>query len=241
MTRMACWSVMLAMGGFLLAGAVADAQEAPPVALTSGNVAVVDIARVAQEYKALLEKNQALQALAESVRAELQARSVYRFLTEEEMQELLKLIATEQPTQEDKDRVKALTDESQKREAELLALESKQEPTDQERSRRSELRAIRQAASQKLDEVQGTYQGQLDAQEQKVQAEVVQAVRKAIEEVATERAHPMVFDRDALLLGGVDITDQVLAKLNAEPTAAAPAEGGAEGGGSPTSTSDTPQ
>ena len=222
MIRIACLFVTVALAAALLPVRV-HAQQAAPVALTSTNVGVVDIARVGQEYKTLLEKNSQLETLATSLTSEVQARQAYPFVTEEEIQQLLGVLKLETRTPEQEAQLKKLTDESQKREAELLQLESKQDPSDQEKSRRNELRQIKQAAAEHLDQVRNAYSAQLDAQRQKIEGEVVEAVRKAITEVAGEKGLPLVFDKDAILFGGTDITDPVLTKLNAEAPAAAPA------------------
>ena len=236
MVRTSLLFVVLALASAVLSPAAVQAQQEPAaVALTSANIGVVDIARVGAEYTSLLEKNRELETLAQSLTVEIEARTLYPFVTEEEMQELLELLAKAEPTAEEQARAKLLVEESQKREAELLALEGKQEPTDEETSRRSELRAIRNAGSEKVEELRELYGAQLDGQRQRIEAEVVTAVRAAIEEVAGEMALPLVFDKDAILLGGTDITDQVLAKLNAAAPAAEPpaesTEGGGEGGG----------
>ncbi len=213
----------------LIRPASTQAQEAGPVTLTSANIGLVDITRIGQEYTSLIEKNKDLENLLASRKSELEIRQSYRFLTEEEMQELLKLLALKEPTPEQKNRAKELVDLSQKRDAELLALDTKENLTPEEKARRSELRQIQTAADQKTEELAAAYTAEMQQERQKIEGNVVQAVRNAVTQVATEMGLAIVFDKDAILFGGTDITDQVLQKLNAATPAPAGGEGAAEG------------
>ncbi len=206
-----------------------QAQETAPVALTSANIGMVDITRIGQEYTSLLEKNKTLENLLASRKSELDIRQSYRFLTEEEMQELLKLLALKEPTPEQKSRAQELADLSQKRDAELLALDTKENLTPEEKARRSELRQLQTAADQKTQELAAAYTAEMQQERQKIEGNVIKAVRKAVTEVATEMGLPIVLDKDAILFGGTDITDQVLKKLNAATPAPAAGEGATEG------------
>lgn len=207
----------------------AQAQEAAPVPLTSANIGLVDISRIGQEYTNLIEKNKDLENLLAARKAELEIRQSYRLLTEEEMQELLKLLALKEPTPEQKSRAQELADLSQKRDAELLALDTKENLTPEEKGRRSELRQIQTAAAQKTEELAAAYAAEMQQERQKIEGNVVQAVRNAVTEVATELGLAIVFDKDAILFGGTDITDRVLQKLNAATPTPAGGEGAAEG------------
>jgi outer membrane protein len=65
-----------------------------------------------------------------------------------------------------------------------------------------------------LDELAQKLQEELRKKQEEIGKKLDQAIQQAINTVATQKSIPAVFDKSAVLYGGQDITDEVLAVLN---------------------------
>jgi len=142
-------------------------------------------------------------------------------------------------TDSEKKRLQELETLASDRQKELQNLENLQNPNDTQKQRLNELQTLRQTASKDIDAIVQDYNNQLNQKRQEIinkldqdirtrlqklgisvkEGEdlgtyIDQAIRKAIEQVAKANNLSLVLSNQAVLYGGVDITDKVIQALN---------------------------
>jgi Skp family chaperone for outer membrane proteins len=209
MARKALLLVVLAALG--AAAAVPAAAQ-----MTSG---VVDLTRVGAEYKGMQELQSQLELFQTGREKELEIRRKARLLLDEERQEFLDLNQVAAPTEERARRLKELESLSDQRELRRFELRKKDERTEAEESELKELDDLYDKRMAELQALQADVQESIVAKYRELNAIVTESVNEAIKTVAEAKELTIVMRKDTVLFGGVDITDDVLTKLNGEPAA----------------------
>lgn len=73
---------------------------------------------------------------------------------------------------------------------------------------------MRQKAKDTLDALAKDYDGQLKSKQQELLGKADADIRGAINKVAGEKGITMVIAKDAVLFGGLDITDDIIKNLD---------------------------
>jgi Skp family chaperone for outer membrane proteins len=173
----------------------------------------VDIKLVFQQAPAA----QAAVKQAEQLKAQLQSELALKqdtvILTDAERAEMNSLLAKPTPSDKEKARIGELRGKTAKLDEELRDLRQKPTPADTEKSRLQELTRLFSSAETKLGTNKEALQDQLDQKRAELLDGLQDKLLKAVEEVAKEQGLAMVFDKQALLFGGENITSQVVGKL----------------------------
>lgn len=190
-------------------------------------VAVVDVLKLQEKYKALQDKEAQLEAERRRYAQILSELSRYTFLSAEMFKEIAAIARLPKPWPEDKQkRAQELLKISEEKEKEYLALRSNTKRSPQEEDRFKTLQELVQAREADLRQIQQSYvQRLLDLQRQ-LQSELLKKVRDTIAVVAKEKKYDLVLDSESVFFGGDDITDAVIEALN---KAGASSPGGKEG------------
>ncbi len=203
----------IALAAIMVCGTVWAAETAP-------RLGVVDMDRIAVEYRAMQDLNQQFQQFQRSQDEALEARYKTRVLDDDERQEYLDLADMGAPTAERDKRLSELADLSDTRERRLLELRQKEERSPFEEDEYDQLRVLYDMRMQELAAVQADLQQTRRAKQEELTKVVTDSVDGAVKAVAEEQQLSTVVRKEMVLYGGLDITEDVLAKLNAE----APAE-----------------
>lgn len=200
-----------------LIGAVAGVTLlAPaPAAAPAGQWGVVDTERVAADYEGMVELNVQFQQFQREQETELERQHKTRMLSDDERREYLDLIEMGAPTPERDARVLELGGLSDDREKKLLDLRENESRTPEEEADYTRLNQLYQTRVKELADLQLRAQQAVRAKLEEFNKIVTDNVQRAVEAVAEEKQLSIVIRKDAVLHGGVDITDDVLAKLNA--------------------------
>jgi len=183
---------------------------------------VVDMERVGAEYRGMHELNRQFQEFQRQQDELLETRYKTRALYDEERQEYLDLTDMGPPTDERDKRLAELGDVSDQRERRLLELRQKKERTPAEEEEYQQLGAVYDERMSELAALQADVQQARLAKRNELTKVVTDSVHGAVKAVAEEKGLPIVLRKEMVLHGGTDITDEVLARLNAEePTEAA--------------------
>jgi outer membrane protein len=137
-----------------------------------------------------------------------------KLLSAEELNELFLLLGKPNQTDKDKERIKELQDQEKALDAELKDLQAKKEPNNQEKARQKELQDRQASADDAVQKLLEQAKAQFDEKNKALTQEVRNDILKAIEDVSKQKNLTMVLDKNALLYGGVDITQLVIDKLN---------------------------
>jgi Skp family chaperone for outer membrane proteins len=227
---------VVALGLAAVCASTALAQEET----TDAKIAVVSLSRVQANYGQLRAQEQDLGQWLEGRRAYHDQLTNYVFLPSTDFEEALELMRKPQPlSDEDQarlDELQSISDTNEQRYAELRA---KTERTAEETAEFNALQDMYDASAETLQTVQQNIMEELTDRREAALAGLMDTVEEAIDATAEADGYDMVLDADMVFYGGVDITDDVLARLNGGDEQPADAEdgdgdtgeqGGADGG-----------
>ena len=176
-------------------------------------IGVVDTARVFKDAPRIKKYNDEYIKFRQSLGAKLDIRSQNRMLDENEVKELVDLKLNENATDKDKTRIKELEDAERARDAELKALQETKEPDEAKKARLKQLQDMQQISNTKGNELAKSYDEQLATRMQELNNNAEVEMRDAIKKVAEAKALTLVVAKEAVLFGGIDISDDIIAKL----------------------------
>jgi len=204
----ACALVLAAAG---LAGAAA------PQALAY-NVGVVDTDRVSGEYKGMQGLNQQFLEFQKQQESQIVRKQKSRMLFDQEQREYMDLSSpTAAPTAERDKRLTELEKLSDERSKRLLDLGQKKDRTADEEQEYQKLDQTYKQRTQELSAVQSDVQRTVQAKSDELMKTITDSFNAAVKAVAEEKKLPLVFRKEIVLSGGIDITEDVIARLNQQP------------------------
>jgi len=208
--------LVVALGAVLAGMATAAgwcAVAAPP------KLGVVDMDRVAAEYGQMADLNQQFQDFQRDQEQQLSERHKTRMLTDAERQDFVDLSHMAAPTENRDKRLAELEALSNQREKRLMELRKKEAPTAEEAAELKELTARYEARMADLATLQAQLQESRVTKYQELSKLIGDRVNDAVKTVAEDQKLAMVLRKESVMFGGVDITEAVIAKLNAKPAA----------------------
>ncbi len=206
----------VALAAFLLAllAGPAAAAAAPQLVL-----AVVDYQRLQSDYRGMQDANREFQDLMKQHQDRIQQHYKTRLLSAAEKQEFLDLTTTAAPTEARDQRLADLQQLSNTREQRLMELSQNKERKPEEEEEYQQLNSLYQAGMAELGALQTELDQERQAKGDELLKQVNEAITKAVNVIAQEKKLTLVLHKEVVLFGGLDITDEVLAKLNAADTA----------------------
>lgn len=178
------------------------------------NFAVIDLKKTVDNYTETAKAQQELAALDKTLRDTYDNKEAGRFLDDNERKELETLQAVANPTAEQKKRLEELVQMNNARAQTFRGLQLNPNRTAAEEQEYKTLQARSDKMDKELDELAERLQEQLRKKQEEIGNRLNESIQKAINTVATQKSIPAVFDKTAVLFGGQDITDDVLAVLN---------------------------
>jgi len=215
------WGYGLAMlAGMVSGGWIPKAPAEEALAL-----GVIDMGQLFNEYQEYQQANREYQEyqqkLVNQFQARLNLRRQHFMLTADEYGELETLLLKGNDLNEaDKKRVQELQSVTPKLREELAKLQAKPDLSEAEKARKKELVDKQNASLQELEERSKEFERLIQEKMRERDAEVSGRLRAKIDamiaRIAQENKLVMVFNKDSVLYGGGDITDQVVKRLNEE-------------------------
>jgi Skp family chaperone for outer membrane proteins len=178
------------------------------------NFAVIDLQKTVTGYTETTKAQEELAAFDRQVRKQVDDREAGRFLDDNEKKELASLQAIANLSADQKKRLGTLTQTNNSRYQQFRGLQVNPNRTPQEDEQYKMLLTRSDSMDKDLDALVEKLREDLQKKNEEVSNRLNESVQKAINTVATEKAMPAVFDKAAVLHGGTDITDDVLAVLN---------------------------
>jgi Skp family chaperone for outer membrane proteins len=204
-TRRIAWTLAICVAAVSLATCVWAAAEI--------KIGIVDTERAYKDAPRIKHYTEDLNKLRQSLATKLDIRSQNMMLDENEIKELIELKTKDNPSDKDKARIKELEDIERARDAELKALQETKEPNEQQKARQKVLSDMQQKSKDTGSALARDYEGQLQSKMQELNTKAENDLREAINKVAQAKAITVVIAKEAVLFGGIDITDEVIAKL----------------------------
>jgi Skp family chaperone for outer membrane proteins len=218
--------------GLVGAGLVALALAAPLPAQAQSAPAIgtVDMGRINAEYQAIQQLTTQYQGFVREQQAKFEDRGKTRMLNDAELKEYMDLSQFGAPTEANKQRLTALAQESDTREKRLAELERKTRD-EAEQKEYDGLSGIAKVRGPELAKLEDDLTQAVSAKREELLKVITDSVNAAVKAVAEQKKLTVVVAKAVIdpnggsaplvLYGGTDITDDVLAKLNAAPAAAA--------------------
>lgn len=216
----------LAVALLLVVASVAQAQEAPAL-----KVALVSLQKIETNYVALRAQESALEQWMQSRRSFHDEMANFVFLSSADFAEVKALMEKPRPLSEaDQARLGELRAISDQKDARFVELRAKTDRTPAENDEFNSLQDILEARQQDLGRLREGIMTELGDRRQTALAGLMTTVNDAIKAEAEAGGYQLVLDAEVVFLGGTDITDAVIARLNAG-SGAAGGQGGGETGG----------
>lgn len=197
---------VIAVAGLIGSGAWA--------ANTEPKIGVIDTARIYKDAPRIKQYQEELDGFKQGLTAKLDIRAQNMMLDENEIKELIDLKTKAKPTDADTARIKALTDIERAKGEELKKLQETKDLNDQQKARLKELQDLdgksKQTGNALIKDYDAQYQSKMVELQGKIDTELLAAVTK----VAEAKTMTMILDKQGVLIGGVDVTDDVISRLD---------------------------
>lgn len=180
----------------------------------STKIAVVDLQKVYKDAPRVKQYMEELDAFRAELGQKLEIRSQNMMLNEDEIKELIDLKIKTTPTDKEKARITELEGMERSRDAELKQLQSTKDLTDQQKARQTELQNLQNSSKTTGESLEKDYNSNLQNKVQELDDKAKADMQDAINKVAEAKGYSLIFDKSAVMYGGTDITDQVIAKLD---------------------------
>ena len=202
----------IAVIGLIGSGAWAAAAEL--------KIGVVDLQKVDKDAPRVTQYREEFDARKANLNQKLEIRVQNMMLNEEEIKELVDLKTLDKPaTDVQKARIQALTDAERAKDDELKKLQETKDLNDQQKARLKELQDIQQKSKDAGTVFSKDYEAQLQSKFAELQDKIVADILAAVNKAAEAKAMTLVMDKAGVLFGGIDITDDVISRLDRTKTA----------------------
>lgn len=204
----------LGLAALALPLTVVPAQAAPAPSSAAFVFGSVDLNKILAGYKKKANLDQQIQALSQKLDAQFKQQVGSDMLSKGDQQKLTTLLNKPNVGDADRAQITALQQQSTRDAAELVALQQKANPSAADTARLQALTQQHQAGQQALQDTADVYKAQVQAEQERLSAQLSATVRTAIGQVAKDRGLMMVFDAQITVYSANDISDDVLARLN---------------------------
>lgn len=179
-------------------------------------VGVVDFARVTRDAPRVKQYREEFDQLAATLEKQLEIRSQNLMLDEAEVKELieLKLKPAEALSEKEKARINELQNKERSLDEEFKQLQATSQPTEQQKARLQELQEIQRKSKTTGEALEKDYNSRLQAKAVELEEKMTLDIQDAVKKVAEAKGLSLVLSKAAVLFGGLDITDEVINKLD---------------------------
>ncbi len=201
----------------LLAGAIAVVGLAGSAVLAAPNdvkIGVVDLQKVYRDAPRVKQYREQLEDFSRSLATKLDIRSQNMMLNEDEIKELIELKTKEKPTEAENARAKQLSEVERSKDEELRKLQETKELNDQQQARLKELQGLQQKSKDIGAALAKDYDGQYQAKAMELETKSDSDIQTAVNKAAESKGLTLVLDKAVVFLGGQDITDDVISRLD---------------------------
>lgn len=203
---------MTRLRGVVCAYALASVLSALPCLAANSSLAVgtVDIPKVKAEAPRIKQLAERLDRLGAELDAKISVRAQNVMLTEEQVKELIDLKLKGKPTEQEKARIKELTDLERANDGELKKLQGTAQPDDKQKARLNELTEMQKKSKTLADQMAKDYAAQYQNEGVSLSNTADAELREVVTKIAESKKLAFVFDKDSVFFGGTDITSDVI-------------------------------
>lgn len=207
-SRRIAWAIIMAIATAAMLGTAVSAAD------DGQKIGVVDVQRVLTDAPRVKQYKEELDVLRQSLSLKLEIRSQNLMLDENQIKELIDLKTKANATEQDKAKIKELTDVEKQRDEELKKLQGTAQPDEQQKARQKELEGMLQRSRSTGEALEKDYSSQFQTRAQELDAKATADFQEAVNKVAEARGLTLVVAKEAVFFGGANITDDIIAKLD---------------------------
>lgn len=205
--RTACMLVsVIAVVGLIGSGSWAAANEP--------KIGVVDVQKVYKDAPRVKQYQEQLDAFKQTLAGKLDIRAQNMMLNEDEIKELVDLKTKEKQTDADKTRITQLSEAERAKDEELKKLQETKDLNDQQKARLKELQNLQQKSKDTVNALIKDYDGQYQTKMGELQGKIDAEIQAAVVKMAEAKQLTLVLDKGGVMLGGIDVTDDVISRLD---------------------------
>ena len=210
------WGLIMALSAVLVLGGLglAQAQAQAPT-----KIAVIDMGKVTDNYKALQDKSKALNVWLQGKQKYIEGLQDFMFLAADSFNEVVDLLKADTLSADKQKRLEELRKLASDKEKQFLDLRSKTGRTAAEDDSYKALGDLYTASQQRVTALQSELQNNYNQQVGDAREGFMKTVQETAKAMAKTEGYDLVLDSSMVLVGGVDITDKIIAQLNAAPAA----------------------
>lgn len=200
-------AVAVAMALLFTAGMTFAADSTPKIGVLNVQKILTDAPRIKQYMEQY-------EVLKQQLAQKLDIRSQNLMLDENQVKELIDL--KQKATQSDSDKARITEIEKAERDldSEFKTLQTTAQPTEEQKARLKVLQDLRDKSTSTGNALERDYNSQLATRFQELDQKTTADMQEAVNKVAEAKGLTFVFVKDAVLIGGIDITDDVMGKLD---------------------------
>jgi len=178
-------------------------------------IGVVDIQKIYKDAPRVKQYMETLEALKQELGLKLEVRSQNLMLDENQIKELVDLkLKGVGATDKDKARIAELVDAEKKLDEEFKTLQGTAQPNDTQKARLKVLQDLREKSTTTGTALEKDYNSQLVSKAQELDDKAKVEMQEVINKVAETKALNFVISKDAVLFGGIDVTDDVIKNMD---------------------------
>jgi len=207
--RIACAVVVISIISTVVSVAAWAADAAP-------KFGVVDMVRLYKESPRVKQYKEELDKLTQTLGESLNIRGRNLMLDETSVKELieLKTKAPEAQTDKDKARITELEKIGHDLDSELIKLQGTAQLDDAGKAKLKDLQDINKKSKDTGEKLEKDYNDRLQTKAVELDEKARVDIQAAVEKVAKDKEVTLVVTKDAVLFGGIDITDDVMNNLD---------------------------
>jgi Skp family chaperone for outer membrane proteins len=183
--------------------------------------ASVDLDRAFNNYDKKKKADEELASFVDGLKTKFQLKQANPLLTADEFNQLSDLSSKASPTPDEKKKLDQLIAESNRRVQEFQSLQQKPNASDVEKAQLAKYQSEQNDTNNFLSDENKKGMDQINSKQADMMKSLLGDIDVAISDLAKDRGYTMVFNKAAVngapsvvLYSGVDITDDVLKKLN---------------------------
>ncbi|MGQ9454496.1 MAG: OmpH family outer membrane protein [Armatimonadota bacterium] len=199
--------------GAILAGLVVILALPAWAADNTPKIGVIDIQKVLRDAPRMKQYMEEYDNLRQQLAQILDIRSQNLMLDEAQIKELIELKTKPSPTENDKARIAELEKIERERDAEFKQLQSATNLTDAQKARLKELQDLQEKSKATGKALEDNYNSRLQNKLQELDQQADTDIQETVKKVAEAKGLSLVLVKDAVRFGGIDITDDVISKL----------------------------
>lgn len=209
--RRAAWMAIatVVFVGLIGSGVWAAASSDP-------KIGVVDSQKVYKEAPRIKQYQEQLDGFKQTLtnKVEIRAQNLMPNPTEIEELVTLKTKDKDKLTDADNKRITDLTASERAKDDELKSLQQVTTPTEQQKARLKELTDLQNKSKDTGNALLTDYDTQYKSKMQELQGKIDGELQTAVQKVAESKGLTLVLDKAAVMIGGTDISDAVIAALD---------------------------